>query len=350
MNLKNLRKENILLVGGKCSNLGELHNLNVNIAPGFAITVDGYRYFLHGSGILDSLSKLIRELNSSNSKYIASTCQKIKKLIINAPMPSDLMENILKEYENLGQVVGVREPEVAVRSSAITEDSNNTSFAGQYDSYLFVKRLELISQIKNCFASMYNTRAITYSLSNNHVKLSPEISVGIQHMINGKTSGVGFSINPVSGDHSTIIVESAWGLGESIVQGTVDPDLFYMKKSTLEIVKEQIARKKWMSIRKINSSENTILSKIKVPKELQNISSISKEQLIKLTNIIRMLEKHYHTPIDVEWTIDSQTDKLYLMQVRPETVWSKNNALGNNLNKDFKKNHIKTNKKSGSVQ
>jgi pyruvate,water dikinase len=333
--------ENKHLVGGKNASLGELYNLsqnlNFNISNGFAISTELYTKFLKENKIKTQIEDLIMKTDSSNIEEINATSDKIKNIIINSNF-NDQQINIIKDYyDNLSYLYNVENINVAVRSSAVAEDMPNASFAGQQDTYLNISGIDnLLVNIKTCFASLFNSRAISYRKTHNIEMDQVLISVGIQKMIRSDigSAGVAFSIDPESGYDKAIVVNSAFGLGELVVSGAVKPDEFILDKRILSNIGSDPIIMKRLG----NKNNKIIYDKDNGIQEIQtNLIekinfSLSNTQIIELGRIILLLEKNYKNlfnndiGIDVEWALDGNDNKLYIIQTRPETVHSNNNS------------------------
>ena len=227
----------------------------------------------------------------------------------------------MTHYKALGKKVGVENPEVAVRSSATAEDLPTASFAGQQDTYLFVSGREaLVEATKKCISSLFTPRAIAYRVEKGFDHFKVKLSVGIQKMVNSKAAGVMFTVNPVTGDRNVVVIEGAWGVGESVVQGHVDPDRFVVEKGTHKILDKFISTKKVMTIK--GKSIEGFSKEVPVPENLMNVPCLNDDQVVELAKDAELIEKHYGRPMDIEWALDTDTNKLYIVQARPETVWS----------------------------
>ncbi|MCE4608039.1 MAG: phosphoenolpyruvate synthase, partial [Caldisphaeraceae archaeon] len=238
-------------------------------------------------------------------------------------MPKYLEEAIRKSYRELSRRVGKEEEFVAVRSSATAEDLPDASFAGQQETYLNVKgEDDVVAKVKKCWSSLFTPRAIFYRDQKGFKHEKVLISVGVQKMVNAKAAGVMFTLHPVTGDTSKIVIEGNWGLGEAVVSGSVTPDEWTVDKETLEIVDERIVEKEVEYI-KDPSTGKTIHAK--VPPERQKISCLAREEVKRLAEIAKLIEKHYKRAMDIEWAVDkdlSFPQSVFIVQARPETVWS----------------------------
>ncbi len=319
-----LRREDVDLVGGKSSSLGELTSAtNVPVPYGFATTAAGYRYFMTETGLDKQIKEMLEELTDvEDPVQLRMVTAKIREAVCAAPMPKDLAESIRKGYEELGQKVGESDPFVAVRSSATAEDLPDASFAGQQDTYLNVRGADMVIQkVKECYASTFTDRATYYRTKKGFDHLEVALSAAIQMMVFSKSAGVMFTVDLVTGDDSTITIEGAWGLGEYVVQGTVTPDNFRVKKDDLSIVSTMVNTKPIQLVRKAGGD----CEELPVPEDLQKVQVLTEEQIKELASYAKAIEKHYGCYMDMEWGVDERNDKIWLLQARPETVWSKKN-------------------------
>ncbi|MEM1813863.1 MAG: pyruvate, water dikinase, partial [Thermoplasmatales archaeon] len=307
-----VRKEMIELAGGKGANLGELLSQGIRVPPGFVITSKAYSYFLDYNGLRE---KIISALNLSPDE----ASKVIKNLILSAKLPLDLEEMINSSYNELANMAG-KEVLVAVRSSATAEDIENASFAGQQDTYLNVNRSNIIEAVKLVWASLYNERAIEYRKSKGIDSSKVEMAVVVQKMVNSKSSGVMFTLNPSNGDRNLIVIESSWGLGEAVVGGKVTPDEIVISKSNLKILDKRISKK---NLKIVYDKGRNI--EVHLEGEESEKPSISDEEALELAKLALKIEAHYGTPMDIEWAIDSDLkfpDNVFIVQARPETFWS----------------------------
>jgi pyruvate,water dikinase len=328
-------------VGGKNASLGEMYNqlnpIGINIPNGFAITSKGYRLFRKENNLEKPLTDLLSTLDTVQYSNLTLIGQKARNLILSAPIPKAICSEIETAYLSLSKHCGLDNLEVAVRSSATSEDLPTASFAGQMQSFLNIKgSFQLIDAIHHCFVSLFTDRAIKYRHDMGFSKLEIAISVGVQQMVRSDkaASGVAFTIDPDSGFENTIIINSIWGLGENIVQGTVTPDEWTVFKPTLEnsnfnpILKKQCGRKEFTMIysekSESKSAENTIVN-IVTPIKQQKQFSLSDQEVIQLSQWCYQIEKHYKKAMDIEWAKDGLNNNLYIVQARPETVQGKSN-------------------------
>lgn len=330
--------DDINLVGGKNASLGEMyHNLKkkkVQVPSGFAITASAYRYVLEKSGAFDLIKTILKGLNHKDSQNLASTGQKIREIILQCEIPSDLHEEIVEAYNKLSSEYNQKNTDVAVRSSATSEDLPTASFAGQLETYLNISgEKELLIACKQCFASLFTNRAIAYRCEQKIDHLSSYLSIGVQKMVKSDlaSAGVIFTLDTETGFSDVVYITGSYGLGESVVQGTVNPDEFYVFKPTLKqgykpIINKIIGNKASKLIYAKNK-KNPIKT-VETPLEDRKKFCLNEEEILKLAKWAIDIEDHYSkknrrwTPMDLEWAKDGITGQLYIVQARPETVQS----------------------------
>ncbi len=324
-----LNKDSGSVAGGKGANLGEMYNMKVPVPPGFVVTAQAYDYFIEKAGIKDEMNKLLENLDFENTKELDEIAKKIRELIIKAEIPKEMQTDILEAYEyldtkNVGSIKGSvlevlkasSEPIfVAVRSSATTEDLAGASFAGQQETFLNVKgEKELLTKIKECFASLFTARA-TYYRNKKGFGQTASLAVVVQKMVDSDKSGVIFSKDPTN-KNDNIIIEAVFGLGEGIVSGKINPDE-YIISNELEILSKRAADKKIAITR--NSAGNQETVKLKEEKSKQQV--LKEYEIKKLAEIALKLEMHYKKPQDIEFAIEK--DEIYIVQTRPITTLDK---------------------------
>ncbi len=306
---RKIRIKDVPLVGGKTASLGEMLSIGLPVPNGFAITAEAYKFFIKEN----KLDKIIRDtINGADLKKIRElkkTGSSIRGLIKSSPLPSDLEKQILQSYRNL------RCRFVAVRSSATAEDLPDASFAGEQESYLNVDEKNLLKRVKDCFASLFTDRAISYREDKKFDHFKVYLSVAVEKQIFSKASGVMFTIDPDSGHRNFIVINSSYGLGDYIVQGRVTPDEFWVFKKNGKLIEKKLGKKNVMEIRSIFG-----VKKKRVSEGMQKTFSITDKEVEKLGEYGRLIEKHYGKSMDIEWAKD---DKIYIIQARPETVHSK---------------------------
>jgi len=315
-------------VGGKNASLGEMiRNLGekgINVPSGFAITAYAYKYMIEKEGIDVKIKDILSDLNTHDVHNLAERGQKIREIIRNAPIPPELEEEIRRHYREMENRYG-QNVDVAVRSSATAEDLPDASFAGQQETYLNIRGEDhLLEKVRDCFASLFTNRAISYRTDKGFDHFSVYLSVGVQKMVRSDlaSSGVMFSIDTESGFESAVYITGAYGLGENVVQGAVNPDQFYVFKPTLKKGFRPIVEKKIGSKEKRMIYGESETDQQEVSKEDREKFVISDDEVLKLANWACVIEEHYQKPMDIEWAKDGQTGELFIVQARPETVHS----------------------------
>ncbi len=331
-------------VGGKNASLGELYNnlsqYGINVPYGFGVSASAYRYFLEKNGLDKSLEELFRHFDPSDINELKRVGKRARSLILKSDIPKDLEEEILKGYKRLKEFYNDNELSLAIRSSATAEDSPTASFAGQNETYLNIKGdKNLLWAYKMCLASNFTDRSISYKYTKNFDPLKVYLSVVVMKMVRSDkgSSGVLFTIDTESGFKDVLFINSAWGLGENIVQGTIEPDTFYVHKPNLKrgfeaVLKRKLGAKEKMMIfsEKLESANlaEQFTKNIKTPIDKKMRFSISDKDVLKLAKWAIKIEEHYsnkrgtYTPMDIEWAKDGINEELYIVQARPETVHS----------------------------
>lgn len=308
---KEVSKSDIGLVGGKGANLGEMQRAKAPVPNGYIVTAQAYFDFLESSGLKKQIKNILDDADLSNVEIIQQVSLQIKKLIIQAKMPDDLAHQIRSYY---GKLSGLRDKYVAIRSSATAEDLPEASFAGQQATYLNIKGAdEVVDHVKKCWASLFETRAIFYRREQKFDQLKVGIAVPVQIMVESEVSGVMFTVDPVLGDKTKIIIEAVWGLGEMIVQGQATPDHYEVSKSDYKILDKVISTQKNQL-----SKHGSVTSKIPVSSQKQSAQKIPDKVIVEIAKIGRGLENHYFFPQDIEWAYSK--GKVFITQTRPITT------------------------------
>ncbi len=311
------------LVGGKGASLGEMRKTlrGIPVPDGFVITAEAYRAFMSRTGLDTQIRALITEGGTSDVQMLADQGQKIRRLIVEAPLPSELEGEIRQAYRQLVQKTG--SPDVAVRSSATAEDSAAHSFAGQHDTFLNIKAEELLlDRVRRCFASLFTDRAISYRHDRGFAGAEIALAVVVQQMVRSDlaASGVLFTIDPESGAEHVIYLTSSYGFGELVVQGRVNPDQFYVFKPGLAEGYQALLEKRLGSKQIKLVCANGSLKQISVSHEDQRRFSLPDDEVLQLAKWALQIEEHYGRPMDIEWAKDGLTEQLFIVQARPETV------------------------------
>ncbi|MFO8023912.1 phosphoenolpyruvate synthase [Thiohalophilus sp.] len=331
---EDLRLDDVPRVGGKNASLGEmihqLSNAGVRVPDGFATTADAFREFLEHKGLADRIYGELDDLDIDDVDALAKTGERIRQWIIDTPFPPALQEELHEAINKLQKEQG-EEISFAVRSSATAEDLPEASFAGQQETYLNIKGEDnLLDAIHHVFASLFNDRAITYRVHNEFDHRDVALSAGVQRMIRSDigASGVIFTIDTESGFEDVVFITAAYGLGETVVQGQVNPDEFYVFKPMLEQNKQAVIRRNLgqKGIRMVYGDDTAHAGSTRteeVPRDMQRQFSINDEEAMELARQAVTIENHYGRHMDIEWARDGLDGKLYIVQARPETVKSR---------------------------
>lgn len=315
--------ESVPLVGGKNASLGELLNAQIPVPPGFAVTTKAYRLFLEQGGIKESIQEILKDVTAEDVESGERASKAIRSMIEETPVGDELQDYICEFYRRLSKRCNVPAVPVAVRSSATAEDLPGASFAGQQDTFLWIRGADgILDHVKKCWSSLFTARAIYYRAKMGFPHDKVEISVGIQKMANAWTAGVMFTLNPATGDRASVAIDANWGFGESVVSGECTPDNFIVNKITNDITKKSIGHKTILYTR---DHENHCVVKQEVPSERTDTQCVVDADALELAKIGMKIEKHYGRPMDIEWAIDKDSPgkaKIMILQSRPETVWS----------------------------
>ena len=330
-----LRMTDVEQVGGKNASLGEMISqlpASVRVPGGFATTAEAYREFLAHNGLADRINAALDALDVDDVDALAKTGAQIREWIIELPFPAKLEAEIKTAYE---QITAEGEGSFAVRSSATAEDLPDASFAGQQETFLNIHGYEnILHAMKEVFASLYNDRAIAYRVHKNFAHADVALSAGVQRMVRSDSgaSGVMFSIDTESGFDQVVFITASYGLGETVVQGAVNPDEFYVHKPTLALDKPAIIRRNLGSkLIKMVFTDKAVAGKsvrtVDVAEADRNRFSLTDADVLELARYAVIIEKHYGRPMDIEWGKDGVDGKLYILQARPETVKSQDEGL-----------------------
>jgi pyruvate,water dikinase len=332
-----LGMEDVPLVGGKNASLGEMYRTlatqRVKVPNGFATTAEAYRYYLRHNKLDQRIDAALADLDSSDVKALAVTGAKIRQWIMRGDIPDDLAAQIRSAYKELAGQYGPS-PDVAVRSSATAEDLPTASFAGQQETYLNIRGADnLLTACKRVFASLFTDRAISYRVDQGFAHMDVALSIGVQKMVRSDkgASGVMFTLDTETGFRDVVFINAAYGLGENVVQGTVNPDEFYVFKTTLvqghrPILKRQLGSKERKLIYAADAMAGVSTRNIPVKREDRERFAITDDEVLQLARYATTIENHYSQqaghpmPMDIEWAKDGESGELYILQARPETV------------------------------
>lgn len=330
--------DDVAFVGGKNASLGEMYTTltgkGIRVPNGFIVTAYAYRYFIEKAGLQSFIESELKDLDTKDIKELQKRGKNIREKIVKADMPAEIEAEIIEAYKNLSAAYGVAETDTAVRSSATAEDLPGASFAGEHETYLnIVGGKKVLEATKMAMASLWNDRAISYRVDKgfNHFEIA--LSVGVQKMVRSDlgASGVMFTIDTESGFRDVVEIDASWGLGEMVVQGKVTPDAYLTFKPTLgqgfpAIIKKTLGSKENKMI--YATGKESPVKEIEVAEKERNIFVLNNEEILTLSRWAMEIEKHYSerfgkpTPMDMEWAKDGQTQELFIVQARPETVQS----------------------------
>jgi pyruvate,water dikinase len=306
-------KKDIPLVGGKGANLGEMTNAHVPVPPGFIVTADAYFDFLDKAGITNQIRRVLEPLDPNDSRQLQEISAAVKDVILKAAMPQSLATSIKEAYGKMGGGF------VAVRSSATAEDLPEASFAGQQATFLNIRgENEVVTAVQQCWASLFEPRAIFYREENGFDHFKVGIAVPVQRMVQSDASGVMFTVEPTSSDRSKITIEAVLGLGEMIVSGDVTPDHYVVDKGTMQIAQKEIKAQEWKLVKEEGGKGKEDNVKIDLTPEEQKQQKITDGDILALAKIGKSLEDHYQFPQDIEWA--KEKNEIFIVQTRPVTT------------------------------
>jgi pyruvate,water dikinase len=312
---KELHKEDVGIAGGKGANLGELTQAKIPVPPGFVVLASAYFEYLDYNKLRPHIHTILSATDISDPNQLNEASKKIQHLMNQADIPEEVIQEIFQAYHELKKQSGSgSDPAVAVRSSATAEDLPEASFAGQQESYLnIVGDANVIMKVKECWLSLFGARSIFYREQQKFDHFKVGIAVPVQKMIQSEVSGVMFTVDPISKNKDTLVIEGAYGLGDYIVQGVVTPDHFEISKSDKKIISKQINKQEVMEVRKAEG-----VKEVKVPEKLQEKQKLSDAKILELAEIGKHIHQHYFFPQDIEWAYENNT--LYITQARPITT------------------------------
>ncbi len=306
-------KGDIPMVGGKGANLGEMTNARIPVPNGFIITSQTYFDFLDKTHLMDKIKAMIEPVDINNSKALQQISVKVKQIIHDASMPEDTAKAIKEAYRKLG------DGPVAVRSSATAEDLPDASFAGQQSTFLNIQGEDaVVEAVKECWASLFEARAIFYRVQQHFDHFKVGIAVPVQKMIQSVASGVMFTLEPVTSDRSKILIEAIFGLGEAIVGGEVKPDFYVIDKGKMAISLKKVSHQDWQLTRNPDNRNSDTNVQAPIPPEKRDLQKITDEDILKLAKLGKQIEEHYKFPQDIEWA--KEDGKIFILQTRPITT------------------------------
>ncbi len=305
-------KKDVALVGGKGANLGEMTNAKIPVPPGFIVTADAYFYFLQKTKLLDILRKLLEPVDVNDSKQLQEVAAQVRQVISKATIPPEIAKEIEQAYIKMGRGL------VAVRSSATAEDLPEASFAGQQRTFLNVQgEKEVVRAVQDCWASLFEARAIFYRVQQKYDHFKIGIAVPVQRMVQSEAAGVMFTLEPETSDRSKITIEAVFGLGEMIVSGDVTPDTYIVNKDDLKIISKKIGPQGWKLVRNDRGKGEEANIKVTLTPREQAQQKISDDDIATLAKLGKLLENHYQFPQDIEWA--KENNQIFIVQTRPVT-------------------------------
>ncbi len=308
-------------LGGKCTSLAIMTSVGAPVPPGFAITTDAFDAVMNQTTLREHILRVLDGLDVDDTAEVERRAAHVRELILTQTVPDDVRHETIAAYDALMQLCGGEVP-VAVRSSATAEDLPDASFAGQQDTYLWITgQKDVLQKVRECWASLYTARAITYRAANKIPDEGLSMAVAVQKMVNSRTSGVAMTIDPKNGDRSKIVIDSSWGLGELVVSGEVTPDNYLIDKVLLQVIDRIISDKH----EELVPTGHGTVARREVDAERRNSPSLSDEEIVAVARLAKSAERHYGSVQDVEWAIDADLpagQNVLLLQSRPETVWS----------------------------
>lgn len=335
LRLSDIRRGDGDKVGGKNASLGEmigeLEGAGIRVPGGFATTAAAYRVFIAANDLEDRIRTALAGLRDDLSN-LAEVGKAVRAMILNGTFPAPLREAIVAAYRQMADA-SKHEPEVAVRSSATAEDLPEASFAGQLETFLNVRGVDgVLEACRKCFASLFTDRAISYRITHGFDHMAVALSVGVQRMVRSASggSGVMFSIDTETGFPDVVLINAGWGLGETVVQGMIDPDEYQVFKPLLNdaeytpIIHKAVGAKRQKMIYGEGEAAGSVL--VDTTEEERRSFVLTDEEILQLARWAAVIEDHYGCPMDIEWARDGETGELYIVQARPETVQSRRQA------------------------
>lgn len=315
-------KGDVGIVGGKGANLGELTSFGLPVPPGFCVTASGYTKFIKYAELDEVVKLLMEAVDVEDVDELTNASKEIQTKIKEKEFDPELKEEILSAYREFSENIRLKDPEVAVRSSATAEDLPDASFAGQQDTYLHISgEEELLNHIRDCFASLWTSRAIYYREKQNYDHFDVALSVVIQKMVNSEKSGVMFTANPINNSSDEMMINASYGLGEAVVSGIVTPDEYIIDKKTKKVIEKNISEKEYMVIKNENGvGTRTVNVKDILGEDAIKAEALSEDELNTLIERGLKVEKLYGSVQDTEWGFDKDTKEFYFLQSRPITT------------------------------
>ena len=313
-------------LGGKNASLTTMTAAGLPVPPGFAISAAAYRTVFADTGADRALSTLMSAVDPDDAAAVARIGRYARDVVLGLELPSWLVDPLVEAYHQLGERCGTTDLPVAVRSSATCEDQPDASFAGEHDTYLWVRGadgdLGVVTHVLRCWSSLFTDRAICYRRRMGYVDSTAAMSVGVQKMVRPRAAGVAFTLNPSNGDRSQVAIDASWGFGEAVVNGSVTPDNYLIDKVVGQITSRVVSHKSTEYV--LNEHDNVV--QVAVDADRRDVPCLTDDEVAAVAALARRAERHYRCPQDIEWALDAQLppgDNILLLQARPETVWSR---------------------------
>jgi len=302
-----LSRKDVSIAGGKGAQLGEMFNSKIPVPNGFVVLVDSFNLFLKENNLEKEIESELKKVNPKKTDSVNSASEKIRKKISKGKIPKEIEESIWKEFSLL------KANFVAVRSSATAEDAKNASWAGELETFTHTQKKDLLNAVKKCWSSLFTPRAIFYRIEKKLSGKKVSVAVVVQKMIESETAGVAFTVNPITKNRDEIIIEAAYGLGESVVSGAVTPDKYIVNKKEMFIESIEVSKQE-----KMLALKNGRTQEIAVKNSMQENQKLSGKEIMELAELCRKIELHYAFPQDIEFALEKQ--KLFILQTRPITT------------------------------
>ncbi|QAY59315.1 hypothetical protein ET475_04455 [Microbacterium protaetiae] len=307
----------VQLVGGKTLGLARMTQEGLSVAPGFAVTTDAHRAFLEGSGINERIGEILLSHDLSDQEQLIVVARLIEREFSAATVADDIADAIGLRYRELGDRLGIGDVSVAVRSSATAEDTAESSFAGEYETFLGIVGVDdVVEHVKRCWGSAFTPHALTYALDRELSPLEVSMAVVVQKTVKARSSGVMFTVSPSTGDRSRIVIEASWGVGLAVVGGEVSPDRFAIDKINFGVIEKKLGDKR---IEYVDGHTSRAVDDERVAR-----FCLTDDEAIAIARLGKVLEKLHKAPQDIEFAVDREVpgpDNIMLLQCRPETVW-----------------------------
>lgn len=303
-----LSKKNVALAGGKGANLGELTQAGIPVPPGFVVLAPAFEHFLEETTLGSDVDAVLQRVKHNDTNSVEQASEKIRAMFMKSRLPKDLIAPVATELKKLkGELF-------AVRSSATSEDSKNASWAGELDTYIFVKPKDVAQHIVKCWSSLFTPRAIFYRFEKKLHKAKVSVAVVVQEMVNSEVSGVAFTVHPVTKDRNQMIVEACLGQGEALVSGRITPDTYVIDKRDFSLLENSVGQQNEQIVRDPKGRSKIV----KLSAKAGSQQKLATKEITQIAKIARQIEQHYRSPQDIEWALARK--KFYLLQARPITT------------------------------